>query len=710
MRNAMFLDFSIKYNTMNKNILLAIATISLLLFSNFSYSQTANLGILTSFESFTAAGGVTNSGGTVTGDVGTHLGIITGLELPSYTYNKYNANAATDQGRKDLLRLYIHLNDKFVDFPATHAAAFVNETITPGVYSIGSAGSIGGALVLDGGPNDFFIIKMGGAMTVGAGATVTLTGGVQSCNVFWLINGAITVAANADIKGTLFSRAGAVGLGAGALLEGRMLTMGGAITLAIGAIATPPPCTTNIPVFCEADCSSAPSLDILGVLSDFTLFAKAGNVGNTGISGINGKIGTNAGAITGYALGIHIQDEEIANALTAQASLDLDAAYDALMLLPSTGTGSAAYLNETITPGVYDISTAGALGGTIVIDAEGDPDAIFVFRFAGAFNIAAASKMILTNGAKRCNMFWIAGANVATGAVNIGASCEIKGVFIANNGACNSGGGVFMAGRQFSTAGAVNTDNAVIYDNPECVTSTPLDPNPALKLVKTASIGGTGTGLLGEEITYTFTVSNTGPEALPNVAVTDSMVGLVISGSPIASLEVGVTNSDVTGTYTITAADVAAGNVTNTATATDAGGVTDISGTASDNDDPTVTTLAALPATDADGDGYFTDGSGLGFDPDDADPCNPDPSVGPCDQDGDGLTNDEETAAGTDPTIADTDGDGLNDGEEVTGVDDPSTPIVATAISGPLDPCDPDVNAVSCDQDNDGLTNAEEAA
>jgi hypothetical protein len=48
--------------------------------------------------------------------------------------------------------LYIHLNDLFVDYPATHAAAFGGgETITPGVYSIPRAGSIGSSLTLDGG-------------------------------------------------------------------------------------------------------------------------------------------------------------------------------------------------------------------------------------------------------------------------------------------------------------------------------------------------------------------------------------------------------------------------------------------------------------------------------------------------------------------------------------------------------------------------------
>lgn len=81
------------------------------------------------------------------------------------------------------------------------------------------------------------------------------------------------------------------------------------------------------------------------------------------------------------------------------------------------------------------------------------------------------------------------------------------------------------------------------------------------------------------------------------------------------------------------------------------------------------------------------------------DPCIPDPNAGPCDQDNDGLTNDQEIAAGTDPTNPDTDGDGFNDGTEVANGSDP------------LDPCDPDDSMPSCqnDTDGDGLTDAQEA-
>jgi gliding motility-associated-like protein len=124
-------------------------------------------------------------------------------------------------------------------------------------------------------------------------------------------------------------------------------------------------------------------------------------------------------------------------------------------------------------------------------------------------------------------------------------------------------------------------------------------------------------------------------------------------------------------------------------------------------EEATVGTDPGNPDTDGDGinDGNEVDG---GSNP--LDPCDPNPlALGTNDCDGDGLDNDEETVAGTDPADPDTDNDGLYDGEEVTGDDNPATDPVATDISDPLDPCDPNVFAIlTGDCDNDGLTNGEE--
>jgi hypothetical protein len=659
---------------MNKKLLLSLTTIALLLLSNLSFAQqaptgTANLGILSSFATFTGAGAIANNGGTIAGDAGTNFGAVT-VDPPEGDI--YEEDAITAQAKFDLLRLYIHLNALFVNFPNTHAAAFANETLSPGVYYTSSAGSFGGNVILDGGgnPDAFFIFKFLGAVTVPAGATITLTGGAKSCNVFFIADGAFSVAAAAEIKGTLLSKAGAVGLAAGVILEGRMLTLGGEITLGIGASVTPPACTTTIPVFCESDCTPNPIVDVLGVLSEFALFASSGNVGNTGISGVNGNIGTHVGAITNYASGTHIGEEYIADTLTEQGALDLEYAYDSLMLLTSTVTHAADFFNEMILPGVYDMATAGSLGGPAnFIDAQGDPDAIFVFRFAGAFNVAAQTKIILQNGARRCNIFWIGGANVATGAVNIGAGSDLKGTFIAHGGACNSGAGVFMAGRQFSTAGAVNTNNAIIYNNPECVTSVSLDE---------PTTDTDGDGILDQTDTDDDNDGvNDSDEALVG---TDPLLNQTTPGTPDGDLDFdgdGIDNgTESDETLAIpTDDDGEPGNdIVTAALDTDMDGIPD----ATDTDD--------------DGDGVNDSDEGLVG----TDPLNPETILGipdgSVDSDGDGFTNGEES----DETLAiPTDDDG-----------EPGNDIVTAAIDTDMDGI-PDVT--DTDDDNDGVNDSDEA-
>lgn len=97
-----------------------------------------------------------------------------------------------------------------------------------------------------------------------------------------------------------------------------------------------------------------------------------------------------------------------------------------------------------------------------------------------------------------------------------------------------------------------------------------LEGKPALTLVKEAAFAGDVTASkVGEIITYTFTLTNTGNLTLTNVVVTDPLPGLVIPVDTIATLLPGQDNAQtLTATYAITQEDIERGKVDNTATAT----------------------------------------------------------------------------------------------------------------------------------------------
>ena len=583
---------------MKKKLYLSIATLVLLFSSNKILSQTINLGILESFEGYTGESSITNAG-TWIGDAGTNVGGFGGFGgPPTFIGNTYAANATTAQCRFDLFRLYIHLNALFVNYPDTHAAAFgAGEVLTPGVYSRSGAGSIGTNLTLDGGgnPNAFFVLKFAGAMTVGAGANVILTGGTQSCNVFYVADGSIAVAASANIKGTLFAKVGAIGLGAGAIVEGRMLTLSGAINTGVGSKVSPPPGKCTIPIFCETSCTPAPAVDVLGVVANYALYTNLGAVSNTAVSGINGNIGANSGSITGFADSIIIGSFNIANSSTSQASIDIENAYLSLMAIPNTVPspqgvvpaiiahspvfGSIAAGGETITPGVYLINNNGALLNTLVLDGQNDSNSIFVFKFAGTFSVGANAKMILINGARRCNVFWIGGAGIASGAIDIGAGADVQGTFLSHGGAVGSGASCFIAGRQISTSGAIVTYGGIVYNNPECITSRSLNA-PAIEAVADtpSALPGTNTpsvlandtlngqpavvGTAAGQVTLTFT--NSGPLTM-NADGTITVAANTAAGTysisyTICEVSTPTSCSTVTSKVTVTAAVILAVN------------------------------------------------------------------------------------------------------------------------------------------------------
>src|SRR5690606_9007455 len=97
---------------------------------------------------------------------------------------------------------------------------------------------------------------------------------------------------------------------------------------------------------------------------------------------------------------------------------------------------------------------------------------------------------------------------------------------------------------------------------------TPIAQEPGIEITKSVTSAGPYTE--GSVISYQFLVENTGDVTLTNVSVTDELVGLsaIAYAWPGAEGVLLVGESVIaTATYTVTAADVNAGNVHNSATA-----------------------------------------------------------------------------------------------------------------------------------------------
>src|ERR1035437_5177013 len=141
----------------------------------------------------------------------------------------------------------------------------------------------------------------------------------------------------------------------------------------------------------KADFGQAPDL---GTVANFVLFSTNGAVTNTSITHLTGNVGTNNGSSTGFGnVDGQMHDGDVAS---AQCATDLLLAYNQLngatpTFFPSTSLGNG----DTLIPGVYYVSAAATLNLTLNLNAQGDPNALFIFQVQGSFSANASAKIKL---------------------------------------------------------------------------------------------------------------------------------------------------------------------------------------------------------------------------------------------------------------------------------------------------------------------------
>ncbi len=197
----------------------------------------------------------------------------------------------------------------------------------------------------------------------------------------------------------------------------------------------------------------------LGAASGFVLYTAGGafNAEIADISVVTGDVGTNAGAFFGFPPGTLTGQKHVADAVTAQAAIDVASAYNQLSALTCGSVITTTLGNgQVLAPKIYCLGAASTLNGDLTLDGQNDPNAIFIFKINGAFATGNFTNVLLINSASLCNVYW-----QINGAYTLGGYSVFRGNVIAN-GAIHLLQDSELYGRALSTAGAIDLHNNIV--------------------------------------------------------------------------------------------------------------------------------------------------------------------------------------------------------------------------------------------------------
>jgi hypothetical protein len=227
----------------------------------------------------------------------------------------------------------------------------------------------------------------------------------------------------------------------------------------------------------------------VGLGTDGAFAVLAGQaVTNTGSSTINGDIGVSPGsAVTGFPPGTVNGTIHAADAVAAQGQLDLTTAYnDAAGRTPFVSV-PADLTGLTLTAGVYKNASALALTGAVTLNAEGNPNAVFIFQAGSTLITGSGSTVNLINGAQPCNVFWQVGSSATLGTTSTFAGNILALTSISMNN------GVTLDGRALARNGSVTLINDTITAA-QCSTNGSTTGIGSAGGTTTGGGGGTGGG------------------------------------------------------------------------------------------------------------------------------------------------------------------------------------------------------------------------
>ncbi|MDQ1355766.1 MAG: hypothetical protein QOG44_139 [Acidimicrobiaceae bacterium] len=274
-------------------------------------------------------------------------------------------------------------------------------------------------------------------------------------------------------------------------------------------------------------------------------------VTNTGPTNLSGDLGVSPGtAFTGFPPGIIGGATNAGDATAGKAQADLTIAYDDAAGRTPTASMAGDLVGQTLTTGVYKSTSSIALSGTLTLDGQGDPNAVFIFQVVSTLVTASSSKVSMINGADACNVYWQIGSSATLGTTSsfVGTIMALTDITVTTD--------TVVAGRALARNGSVTLDSNTFL-SPACTATTTTTAGGA-----TTTAGDTTTTSGGATTTLGATTTTAGGAT----TTTAAGAGTTTTTTGGTTTTIGATTTTALGATTTTNASIPGVTTTTSAT------------------------------------------------------------------------------------------------------------------------------------------------